>query len=78
MRLFLPFDDPVESLSDILEHIGDIERFLQDMGPVDLHNDRRTLFACQYALLIISEAANALAKERKHSARVFRGGISGA
>jgi uncharacterized protein with HEPN domain len=53
----LPFEDPIEPLSDILEHIGDIERFLRGMGPVDLHNDRRTIFACQYALLVISEAA---------------------
>lgn len=60
VRLLLPFEDPVESLSDILEHIEEIERFLQKMGPVDLHNDRRTLFACQYALLIISEAAKRL------------------
>ena len=30
------------------------------MGPVDLHNDRRTQFACQYALLVISEAAKRL------------------
>jgi len=28
----LPFEDPVEPLSDILEHIRDIERFLQGMG----------------------------------------------
>jgi uncharacterized protein with HEPN domain len=53
----LPFEDPIEPLSDILEHIGDIENFLQGMGPVDLHDDRRTIFACQYALLVISEAA---------------------
>ncbi|MGO9262099.1 MAG: DUF86 domain-containing protein [Bryobacteraceae bacterium] len=56
----MPFEDPVESLADILEHIGDIESFLQGMGPVDLHDDRRTLFACQYALLVISEAAKRL------------------
>jgi uncharacterized protein with HEPN domain len=56
----LPFEDPIEPLSDILEHIGDIENFLQGMGPVDLHDDRRTIFACQYALLVISEAAKRL------------------
>src|SRR5258708_19819707 len=60
VRLLLPFEDPVEPLSDILEHIGDIERFLQGMGPADLQNDRRTIFACQYALLVISEAATRL------------------
>lgn len=56
----MPFEDPIEPLSDILEHIDDIERFLQGMGPVDLQNDRRTIFACQYALLVISEAAKRL------------------
>jgi uncharacterized protein with HEPN domain len=56
----LPFEDPIEPLSDILEHIGDIENFLQGMGPVDLQHDRRTIFACQYALLVISEAAKRL------------------
>ena len=50
----MPFEDPVESLADILEHIGDIESFLQGMGPVDLHDDRRTLFACQYARCLLS------------------------
>ena len=37
------FEDPVEPLSDILEHIGDIERFLRGMGPVDLQNDAHHL-----------------------------------
>src|SRR5579872_4627417 len=59
-RPCLPFEDPIEPLTDILEHVGDIETFLQGMGPVDLHNDRRTIFACQYALLVISEAAKRL------------------
>jgi uncharacterized protein with HEPN domain len=56
----LPFEDPVEPLNDILEHIGHIEKFLEGMGPVDLANDQRTVFACQYALLVISEAAKRL------------------
>ena len=46
-RPCLPFEDPVEPLSDLLEHI-------------DLHNDRRTIFACQHALPVISEAAKRL------------------
>ena len=56
----MPFEDPVEPLNDILEHIGHIEKFLEGMGPVDLANDQRTVFACQYALLVISEAAKRL------------------
>jgi uncharacterized protein with HEPN domain len=56
----LPFDDPFECFTDILENIGHIEVFLQGMGPVELHNDQRTVFACQYALLVISEAAKRL------------------
>jgi uncharacterized protein with HEPN domain len=56
----LPFDDPFECFGDILENIAHIEEFLQDMGPVELHKDQRTVFACQYALLIISEAAKRL------------------
>ena len=56
----MPFDDPIDPLSDILEHIADIERFLQGMSPIDLEADRRTIFACQYALLVISEAAKRL------------------
>jgi uncharacterized protein with HEPN domain len=56
----LPFDDPFECFSDILENISHIEGFLQGMGPVELHKDQRTVFACQYALLVISEAATRL------------------
>jgi uncharacterized protein with HEPN domain len=56
----LPFDDPFENLEDILEHIGHIETFLEGKSPVDLAKDQRTVFACQYALLIISEAAKRL------------------
>jgi uncharacterized protein with HEPN domain len=56
----LPFDDPIECFTDILENIGHIEEFLQGRGPAELHNDQRTVFACQYALLIISEAAKRL------------------
>lgn len=56
----MPFDDPIDPFSDILEHISEIESFLKGMGPADLQDDRRTLFACQYALLVISEAAKRL------------------
>lgn len=56
----MPFEDPFENLEDILKHIGHIEFFLDGMSPVDLARDQRTIFACQYALLVISEAANRL------------------
>lgn len=56
----MPFDDPFECCTDILENIGHIEVFLQGMGPVELQKDQRTVFACQYALLVISEAAKRL------------------
>ncbi|HMC62119.1 MAG TPA: HepT-like ribonuclease domain-containing protein [Candidatus Solibacter sp.] len=60
----MPFDDPFECFTDILENIGRIEVFLQGMGPVELQNDQRTVFACQYALLVISEAAKRLGLKR--------------
>jgi uncharacterized protein with HEPN domain len=56
----LPFDDPFESFTDILENIGHIEGFLSGMSSTELHKDQRTVFACQYALLVISEAAKRL------------------
>jgi uncharacterized protein with HEPN domain len=59
----LPFDDPYECFTDILENIGYIESFLQGMGPAELHGDQRTVFACQYALLVISEAAKRLGSQ---------------
>jgi uncharacterized protein with HEPN domain len=51
----LHFTDSVEPLQDILENIERIERFLKGKGPLDIDDDERTLFACRYALLIISE-----------------------
>jgi uncharacterized protein with HEPN domain len=56
----LPFDDAFDCFTDIVENIAHIETFLHGMGPADLANDQRTLFACQYALLVISEAAKRL------------------
>ena len=56
----MSFKDPYECFGDILENIGHIEGFLKGIGPVQLHNDQRTVFACQYALLVISEAAKRL------------------
>src|SRR5690349_2680587 len=59
-RRLLPFDDPFECFTDILENIAYIEMFLQGMGPAELGKDQRTVFACKYALLVISEAAKRL------------------
>lgn len=56
----MPFDDPFDCFTDILENIGHIEGFLEGMGPSELADDQRTVFACQYALLVISEAAKRL------------------
>jgi uncharacterized protein with HEPN domain len=54
---------PRQCLVDILENIGHIEGFLKDMGPLEIHKDQKTIFACQYALLVISEAAKRLGPE---------------
>ena len=56
----MPSKDPVQPLEDILDNINRIERFLTGKGPVDIAEDERTLFASQYALLIIREAAKRL------------------
>jgi uncharacterized protein with HEPN domain len=56
----LPFEDPFECFADILENIAYIDSFLEGIGPMELADDQRTMFACQYALLIISEAAKRL------------------
>ena len=54
---------PRQCFVDILENIGHIEGFLKDMGPFEIHEDQKTIFACQYALLVISEAAKRLGPE---------------
>ena len=56
----MPFSDHIQPLQDILENIGRINRFLEGKGSIDIAKDERTLFACQYALLIVSEAAKRL------------------
>jgi uncharacterized protein with HEPN domain len=60
VRPSLSFSDCIQPLEDIRENIERIERFLESKGPLDVARDDRTLFACQYALLIISEAAKRL------------------
>lgn len=59
VRLSLSFEEQ-DCFVDILANIGHIEGFLKDMGPIELYDDQRTVFACHYALLVISEAAKRL------------------
>ena len=56
----MPSKDPVQPLQDILDNINRVERFLTGKSTLDIAEDERTLFASQYALLIISEAAKRL------------------
>lgn len=56
----MPFDDPQRALEDILENIARIERFTASLDAESFPNDEEALFAVQYALLVISEAARRL------------------
>ena len=56
----MPFKDFRKSLNDILENIGRIERFTAGMDFNIFREDERAIFAVQYALLAISEAAHRL------------------
>ena len=52
-------------LPTFLRTIAHIETFLHGMGPAHLANDQRTVFACQYALPVVSEAAKCLSGCRR-------------
>jgi uncharacterized protein with HEPN domain len=52
--------DPRAALEDILEHIARIERFISGVDEQAFQADDKTMFAVQYALLAISEAAHRL------------------
>jgi uncharacterized protein with HEPN domain len=56
----LPFSDKRQSLEDIIENIARIERFVAGLGAAAFINDQEKIFAVQYALLVISEAARRL------------------
>jgi uncharacterized protein with HEPN domain len=56
----LPFRDPRKSLRDILDNIERIERFTDGMDYAAFCNSEATIFAVQYALLAITEAAHRL------------------
>ena len=53
----MPFRDLRQALGDILDNIARIERFVSGLDGERFRNDERALFAVQYALLVISEAA---------------------
>ncbi len=59
----MPFRDPRKSLNDILDNIGRTERFTAGMDFNTFQGDERAIFAVQYALLAISEAAHRLGAE---------------
>lgn len=56
----MPFKDPQDALEDILENIARIERFVSGLDEQSFYLDDKTVFAVQYALLAISEAAHRL------------------
>ena len=59
----MPFRDYRRSLKDILDNISRIERFTAGMDLDVFRNDEQAIFAVQYALLAISEAAHRLGNE---------------
>jgi uncharacterized protein with HEPN domain len=56
----LPFRDPHRSLKDILDNIARIERFTGGMDFIAFCEYEQAIFAVQYALLAIGEAAHRL------------------
>jgi uncharacterized protein with HEPN domain len=53
----VPCRDPRAALEDILENIARIERFVGGLDAHGFHHDDKTIFAVQYALLAVSDAA---------------------
>lgn len=56
----MPFKDPQRALEDILENIARMERFTSGLTEETFRSDEQAVFAVQYALLVISEAARRL------------------
>ena len=52
--------DETQCFGDILENIGRIERFVRGMSEEEFVQSEQTIFAVQYALLVVSEAAHRL------------------
>jgi uncharacterized protein with HEPN domain len=57
------FSDPHQAFKDILENIGRIERFTDGLDENSFRENEQTVFAVQYALLVISEAAVRLGEQ---------------
>ena len=64
----MPFSDPRQAFKDILENIGRIERFTAGLDEHSFKDNEQTVFAVQYALLVISEAAMRLGEQAQQLA----------
>lgn len=53
----MSFKDPLQSLQDILDNIARIERFLHGCNFEAFVSDEEKIYAVQYALQVIGEAA---------------------
>ena len=62
----MPFGDPRQAFKEILENIGRIERFTAGLDENSFKENEQTVFAVQYALLVISEAAIRLGELADH------------
>lgn len=59
----MPFKDPQGCLQDILESIQRSERFVAGLDESAFVQREETIFAVQYALLVVSEAAHRLGNQ---------------
>jgi hypothetical protein len=78
----VPFKDPQQSLEDILENIARIERFVDGIDRESFLKSEEKIFAVQYALLAISEAAHRLGEDAErlcpgHHGRRFAASATG-
>lgn len=64
----MPFDDTRQAFKDIIENIGRIERFTDGLDENRFRENEQTVFAVQYALLVISEAAVRLGEQAQELA----------
>ncbi len=53
----MPSSNPANRFQDILDSIDDIEAFTRDMKKTQFAGDRKTRFAVERSLMILSEAA---------------------
>jgi len=66
---------PRQCFVDILDNIGHIEGFLKDMGPFEIHEDQKTIFACQYALLLSARRRSVWGRKARGFVQECRGAI---